>query len=273
MKKIRFLDNNLLTDSVNVIFSSDTDFNGKDGTDVLNPFEFGTYRLTENATLGGYVFDVTLNAPLEPSSFAMVPVDVNGFYLTSETEIIVQASNFGFDTVEKEFTGYHSRFGAFCDFREDGVENAFKYWRVWIKEFNRDPSEINESLDIKYLFFGDHVDIQERNITTAYSVELDDRTEIFESESGRRFSNNKDKRLKISGLRFQYMNGNDRANFQKFYYEKGIAENFLVAIDPADTMTAEPLELMRVMHFDRLPGQRQQIRDLMETTFTLTEAL
>ena len=273
MKKIRFLDNNLLTDSANVIFSSDTDYDGKTGQDVLDTKNFGVYRLTENVTLGGYVFDVELTAPLEPSSFAIVPNDVNGFYLTSETEVIVQASNFGFDTVEKEFEGIHSRFGAFCDFRETGVDNSFRYWRIWLKEFNRDPSEINESLDIKYIFFGDHVDITERNIATKYSVKLTDNSEIFESESGRRYVNDKPKKLTIDGLRFQYMNGTDRANFQKFYYEYGISQNFLTVIDPADVMTAEPLELMRIMHFNAIPDQSQQIRDLMETSFSLSEAL
>jgi hypothetical protein len=270
---IRFLENNLLLDTTNVSYTSDVDYDGKDISDVLDPHNFGVYRLTKNATEDGYLIDVTLSAPLEVTSFAMVANDVNGFYLTNESEVKIQASNFGFDMIEKEIIGRHSRFGVFANLSEVGEQNAFKYWRILITEGNRDVSENNETLDIKYCFFGDGVELTERNIAGGISVGVDDLSQVFKAESGREYYNQKDKQMKIGGLRFQYMNDTDRANFQKFYYEFGTTNNFLTMVDPDGKFEAEPCELMRVMKFDKLPTQTHRIRDLFENTFSLTEAL
>ena len=270
---IRFLDNNLLLDTTNVSYTSDVDYDGKNISDVLDPHSFGVYRLTKNGSEDGYVVDITLSAPLEPTSFAMIPNDVNAFYLTSESEVKIQASNFGFDMIEKEFTGRHSRFGVFANLTEADSQNNFKYWRIFITEGNRDVSENNETLDIKYFYFGDGVQLTERNIAGGISVGLSDLSEVFKAESGREYYNQKDKKMTVGGLRFQYMNDTDRANFQKFYYENGITNNFLAMIDPDGVLEAEPCELMRVMKFDKLPAQTHRIRDLFENTFSLTEAL
>ena len=271
IEKIRFLDNNLVSQAVSVV--SDTDYDAKDVTGVLDAYDFGLYRLTENGTLGGYVFDIELFANLEPSCFAIVPSDVTRFFLTSETEVVLQASNSGFDNIEKEFTGVFSRFGAFVNIREAGVDNAYRYWRVWIKEFNRDPGEINESLDIKYFYLGDHVQIDTRNIAKGIGVFNEDKSSILIAESGRRFANLKQSQLKINNLKFQAMSGSDRANFQRFYQTVGKVENFLCIPDPGDATSAEPLELMRVMHFEKPPMQKHIVRDLFDQDFTLVEAV
>jgi len=270
---IRFLENNLLLDTTNVSYTSDVDYDGQNISDVLDPHSYGVYRLTKNAIEDGYLIDITLTAPIEPTSFAMLANDVNGFYLTSESQVRIQCSNFGFDIIEKEIIGRHSRFGIFANLAEIGEANAFKYWRILITEGNRDVSEIGESLDIKYCFFGDGVQLDTRNIAGGISTSLTDLSKVFKAESGREYYNQKEKQLKIGGLRFQYMNESDRSNFQKFYYEFGTTNNFLCMVDPDGKFEAEPCELMRIMKFDRLPNQTHKIRDLFENTFSLTEAL
>ena len=270
---IRFLDNNLLTDSANVSFSSKADLNGQTLADVIDSESFGKYRLTEDDTDAAYIFDVELTNQLNPCCFVMLAADVNKFYLTSESVITVQASNFGFGYVEKEFIGEFSRFGIYCNFYEAGVQNNFRYWRIHISAGNRAPSENNESLDIKYAFFGDGLTFEDRNVATGFGVSLKDLSKPFVAESGRKYYNQKEKQLVVSGLRFQYMNGTDRANFQKFYYENGITNNFLALIDPNGNIEAERFELMRIFKFDSLPKQTHKIRDLFENNFTLTEAL
>ena len=201
---IRLLDNNLLDDSVNVNFTSEADYNGNDIADVLDKRNFGVYRLTKDGTEDAYIINITLSAPLEPSSFAMLPA-YDSFYLTSESVVTLRASNLGFDYIEKEFTGKHSRFGVFCNVREKDIQNSFKYWQVYITTGNRAPSEINESLDIKYCFFGDGLEIVDKNIAPGYAVSHTDLSEKFTAESGREWWNEKDIVTDFSGLRFQMM--------------------------------------------------------------------
>lgn len=269
-KNIRFLDNNFFKDAESTV--SDVDLNGVYADECFDEYDFGKYRLTENGTLGGYVIDVTLKGEMAPSSFAIVPDDNRVFYLTNETEIVLQASNSGFGLIEKEFTAKWSRFGVFADLQDDD-DNSYKYWRIWIKEFNRGESEKNESIDIKYIYLGDHVEIDNWNITKGIGVELVDRSRIETSESGRVYANLKRPQLKITGLRFQFMNSIDRANFQKLYYQTGATSNFLVLIDPSGYTESEFLELMRVMRFEKNPSQSHVIRDLFTQNFSLIEAL
>jgi hypothetical protein len=270
-KNIRFLDNNFFTTAANV--TSDADLNGVLASEVFDSYNFGKYRLTENGVLGGYVIDVELAGELSPSSFALIPDDIRVFYLTSETEVVLQASNTSFDVIEKEYTLNWSRFGIFGDLTEQGVDNSYRYWRIWVKEFNRGESEKNESLDIKYLYLGDHVLIDDRNISTSIGVQLEDRSKIQMAESGRVYANLKRPQLKITNLRFQFQNGSDRVNFQQFYHRTGKSENFLCVVDPNGITEAEKFELMRVMRFEKNPTQSHVVRDLFEQTFTLVEAL
>jgi hypothetical protein len=79
--------------------------------------------------------------------------------------------------------------------------------------------------------------------------------------------------MNISGLRFQYMNEQDRINFQQFYYCVRKTLNFLTIVDPEGFTEAEIMENARVMHFVDIPGQAHRIRDLFENTFSLREAL
>lgn len=270
-KNIRFLDNNFFADAESTV--SDIDHNGVYADECFDVYNFGKYRLTENGTLGGYVIDVTLKGEMAPSSFALIPDDNRVFYLTNETDIVIQASNSGFNLIEKEFTVQASRFGIYADLTETGVDNSYKYWRIWIKEFNRGESEKNESIDIKYIYLGDHVEIDGRNISTGIGVQLEDRSKLQISESGRVYANLKRPQLTITNLRFQYMNGNDRKAFQRFYHQVGKTDNFLVVLDPSGVTESEKYELMRVMRFEKNPSQSHVIRDLFTQTFSLVEAL
>ena len=271
-EKIRFLDNNLLGQEY-VILSGTDDYEGNSPADVLDPYNFGIYRLTQHPTLGGYCFDVELSASLEPSSFAMIPSDVRNFYLTSETEVVIQASNFGFESVEKEFKGKFSQYGVFCNIRQAETDNAYRYWRIWIKEFSRAPDDINESLDIKYLYFGDHVEINDTNISNGIGVRWIDNSTIAKSQSGRRYPNYKKPTLELNNCRFGLLKGNDRRNFQRFYQRVGKTENFLVVPDPSDFISVDPYELMRVMHFSQVPSQSHVVFDMYDQSFTLVEAV
>lgn len=270
-ENIRFLDNSFLNQALSV--TSDEDYNGQYAIDATDVFDFGRYRLTENAELGGYVIDIELNGELQPSTFAMVPHDTTKFYLTSETEVVVQASNSGFDTIEKTFTGRWSRFGVFCDFMETGVDNSYRFWRIWIKEFNRGESEKNESIDIKYFYLGDHVEIDDRNIATGIGIEMIDRSKIQIVESGRAYSNKKRKQLKLTNLRFQHMTSADRSKFQIFYEEKGKTDNFLCIPDPSNASESVPFDLMRVFRLEKLPRGEHKILDQVTMNFSLIEAL
>jgi hypothetical protein len=270
-KNIRFLDNNFLESAVSV--SSETDLNGFDVNDILDNYNFGKYRLTEDAVLSGYKIDIELQGELAPSSFSIIPDDNRIFYLTAETEVVIQASNSGFSVIEKEFTARHSRFGVFCDLQEDGIDNSYKYWRIWIKEFNRGTSELNESLDVKYIYLGDHVEVDSYNVSNGIGVQLEDRSVLQIAESGRVYANRKRPQLKITNLRFQYCSGADRIALQKLYYQVGKTENFLCVLDPSGVTEAEANELMRVMRFEKNPGQTHRVRDLFEQSFSLIEAL
>jgi len=267
---IRFCNNNYLLDD-EVFFTSETDYNGNTFDDVFDTRNFGVYRLTKDPVDDAFIFDITLPGSIEPASFALLPADYNNFYLTAETEITIEASNFGFDTIEKTFTGKHSRFGVFCNFTELKEQNSYRYWRIRITTGNR--TEFDDSLDIKYAYFGDHVGLATRNIATGFGVGLKDLSQVFMAESGREYFNKKDKQMNLTGLRFQYMNDQDRVNFQQFYYCVGKTENFLTILDPDGVTEAEIGELNRIYSFNAIPGQTHQIRDLFENTFALKEAL
>jgi len=268
----RFLDNNFLDDD-GVTLTGLADGNGQTASDVLDKVDFGVYQLTETVADDAYIIDVQLTAPLNPSSMVMLAANVNNFYLTSESTVEVEASNFGFGTVQKTFTGRHSRFGVFCDLVEDGVDNSYTYWRIKIAVGNRGVDENLDALDIKYLFLGDGVRLTQRNITRRFSVDLKDLTQVFTSESGRQYYNQKPQRLYYNGLRFQYMSGQDRENFQKFYYFGGISKNFLFCPDPTGFMEAEAMELMRMVSFDALPKESHVQNDEFEVSFNLSEAV
>lgn len=267
---IRFCNNNYLSDS-EVTVVSETDYNGNTIDDVLDTRNFGVYRLTKDPVEDAFIFDITLPNSIEPTTFALLPVDYNAFYLTAETKITIEASNFGFNDIQKTFTGKHSRFGVLCNFTETSVQNSYRYWRIKITTGNR--SNFDETLDIKYAYFGDNLGLSTRNIATGFSVAQRDLSQIFTAESGREFPNFKDLQMTISGLRFQYMNEQDRINFQQFYYCVRKTLNFLTIVDPEGFTEAEIMENARVMHFVDIPGQAHRIRDLFENTFSLREAL
>lgn len=269
---IRLLDNNLLDDAVNVSFTSEADYNGNDVSDVLNKRSFGVYRLTKDPVEDAYIINITLSAPLEPSSFAMLPA-FSSFYLPSESVVSLRASNLGFDYIEKEFTGKHSRYGVFCDIRENGVQNSFKYWQVYITTGNRAPSEINESLDIKYCFFGDGLELTDKNIAPGFSIAHEDLSEKFESGSGREYWNEKDTYSIFSGLRFQLMKKEDRAEFQKFYFRNKTTNNFLAVVDPYGITEAEDLETMKMVRLESLPTSTQKYLNYFDVPFTLKEVI
>ncbi len=267
---IRFCNNNFIEDP-NTTLVAETDYNANVVADVLDTRDFGVYRLTKDPVEDAFIFDITLPNSLEPTVFALLPVNYNEFYLTAETEVTVEASNFGFNAIQKTFTGRFSRFGVQVNFTENGVQNSYRYFRIKITTGNR--ANFDETLDIKYFYFGDHVGLTTRNIATGFGVKLNDLSETFIAESGREYFNEKDLQLSLSGLTFQFMNGTDRSNFQRFYYEYRISRNFLTIVDPDDVIEAEYMELMRMMHFVGMPNQSHRLRDLFETTFELREAI
>jgi hypothetical protein len=267
---IRLCNNNFLDDA-SVTIAAETDYNGNTVADILDTRDFGVYRLTKDPVQDAFIFDVTLPNSLEPTVFAILPANYNEFYLTAESEVTVEASNFGFNAIQKTFTGRFSRFGVQVNFTENSVQNSYRYFRIKITTGNR--TNFDETLDIKYFYFGDHVGLTTRNIATGFGVALNDLSESFVAESGREYFNEKDLQLSISGLTFQFMGDSDRANFQKFYYHVRKSKNFLTILDPDDKIEAEYMELMRMMRFVNLPNQSHRLRDLFETSFELREAI
>jgi len=269
---LRFLDNNMLEDTANVVVTAETDFNGNTYQDVLDKRNYGNYRLTKDPVKDAFIIDIELKAPLSPTSFAMVPKNINNFFLSSESTVEIQASNFGFDTTQETFTGKLSRFGVFVNLVKDQMD-PYRYYRVSIPFGNLGAGWTGENLDIKYMFFGDGVYRENVNIATGFSVTYEDLSEIFQAESGREYPNEKEFRTSFNGLRFQFMEGQDKINFQKFFQCAGIKKNFLVVVDPDFNIESDPNEYMRIMRFQNMPSQAHIIRKLFEHPFTLREAM
>lgn len=127
----------------------------------------------------------------------------------------------------------------------------YKYVRI---KFNdRTNSNGPTAVSASYLYVGNYLTFTTTNIARGFQKQLVDPSDIQETQSGRRYFNQRTLYERFNNLQIQLPERSERLTFQQFVYDFGLTNPFFISIDPGLKISDELVELTKFVYFDPLP--------------------
>lgn len=192
------------------------------------------------------------------------------FSLSPTARIKVYANNI-LDFTSPAFEKTLSRFDSGVFNFIDDDDSSFRYWKVEIidKTNNLGP----EGISISNLYLGDYQTLQSRNIENGFVQTFVDKSEKYETITGRTFYDKKPKYKTFDSCSLGYLEKSDRIMFETMFQKLGVTTPFYIAIDPKTNFSNDTSDLTKLVTFNSDPQIRHIIRDIFSISLSLKESV
>lgn len=147
---------------------------------------------------------------------------------------------------------------------------SYRFWRIKIVD------RLNylgpEGIKIAYAYIGDHVTMTTSNIAIGFRKELNDPSNVLQSENGALFFETRPRYLSFSNAQVQLLSGAEQRTLEQAFYDLGKREPFFVSIDPDVAVSGELGDLTRFVVMTNNPTFDHVIRDYYNINFDMREA-
>lgn len=148
---------------------------------------------------------------------------------------------------------------------QDG--KSYRYWQIVVDD-SLNPNDI----EIAYIYLGDNVIIH-RNIANGFTYQIQDRTLIGTSDSGKVFTLKKPEQTVISAISYQLLSKTDKDNILNCIRRVGLHTPFLYVLDPDECRESHDFGV-RPVYFNRsVPSFTHVVRDIYNSSYSLREVL
>ncbi len=155
-------------------------------------------------------------------------------------------------------------------FLDDTSTATYRFWRIQI--IDRLNYLGPEGISLAYAYIGDDITMTTSNMSTGFSKELVDPTNVLQSESGALFFETRPRYLSFSNAQVQLLSGQEKRDLEQLFYELGKRTPFIVSIDPNLEVSESLEELTRFVVMVTNPTFDHVIRDYYNINFEMREA-
>ena len=215
------------------------------------------------------IFDFGYNHPI--NFCALVGELDQVFGMTDQATVKIQANNLNRWSSPPLDITVEPSVGGILRFLDDIADTSFRFWRIFFED-KLNPSGPNAT-SVGYIYLGDYVNIENRNINRGFQKEFVDPSKQTVSENGAIYFDEKTKYAKFSNMSLQYIEKNDRDVMEQLFFDLGTTTPFFISIDPTLDISNDLYDLTKYVIFDEQPKFRHIIRDLFSMSLSFREVL
>lgn len=266
--RIRFAYNNRLTSSNTTVSSSYI------SSTITLPELFNNGRRLAwypSSIVSDPRFTIDLGASLECTMLAMVPPSGAVLKFSENASIIVKASNVN-DRATAPFTRtFTPTDSGVFGWLDDTETPNYRYWWIDID----DNSNVNGAagLALGYMFLGNHLDFDNRNLSNGFSLTRLINTKVETSEGAQQYFNKRPSQRRISNVNMRYMRGDDARLLDRMLYELDIHTPLIVSLDPTLLVTPNIEDLTMYCYIDGETNINHIRNDYYSVVLTFKEVM
>lgn len=151
----------------------------------------------------------------------------------------------------------------------DDVDSNYRYWKLEI--IDRTNPLGATGLKIGYIYLGDYVTLTYRNTSRGFTKEIVDNTEMFETESGNLWFDEKFKYYRFNSIGLPLLTRTEKESFEAAFYSLGINNPFFISFDPDKCISTNQNDLTKYVILDSMPIFTHVIGEYFNCNFSVRE--
>lgn len=228
------VDSIILSNQVNAVWDT-IGFTG--GADVSNT----TWSSTSPRIHTSEYFDVDLGTALDVTLLALLGESAKPMGLTSSAVIRLQGNNINDFTSPDYSVDIEPDTRGIYKFIDDTENTEYRYWRIEI--IDRKNPRGNEGLGLSYIYLGDYLTMESRNLNNGFNRTHKSNTRRERSEGGQLFHNIKPSYTEISNVGLSFLEPSDIKNLEQFIYDVDVHTPFILSLDPTLMCSTDLVDL------------------------------
>lgn len=161
--------------------------------------------------------------------------------------------------------------GGIFQFMDAIADTRYRYWKFEIVD------KLNplgpEGLSIGHIFIGDYITLTTRNTNRGFTKSQIDPAQVFESENGALYFDEKTKYTNFDSMAMSYLDKNDKDTMEGLFRRLGKTTPLYVSIDPTKEITNDIDELTKYVVFNESPKFQHIIYDKFTMSLSFREVL
>jgi hypothetical protein len=144
---------------------------------------------------------------------------------------------------------------------------AYRYWRILIDDIK------NDAIAVAVAYIGDGVIPTSTNISSGFSRNYEDQSVVMQSENGQLFVDRRPRRLNLSTVQVQMLQGTDLVELEQLVFDLGVGRPFFLVIDPSVAVSNSLSEMTHYVFVDQPPSFQHIFRGYYNLNISLKESI
>ena len=260
-QNLRIFDNQYITSANSTVSSEHASY---DFDNVIDTIRTRVYQ-PNGTNSWNIVWDLATTAPI--SFFGAIGKSTEAFTVSEDATVTLQANNIlSWSSPPFDETITPSDYGMFLQIDNSG--GGYRYWKLTV-----DDSSNPTQNEISYMYLGDHVEIDSRDINAGFSKQIMDPSVRIPTINGIEYFDEKPKYDVFSNMNLGYVDADERRLIEQMFFDYGIHTPFFVAFDPTLAFSTYDWELTKFVTFANPPSFTNFYKDVYSIAFSLKEVL